>query len=103
MPRRATKKVAASHAMETFGKALLTPRGASATVIRVGRLALLACAAALLVGGAAAAALLAPGSDAAPTSGSTTTAPAAPPPASAVSTAPSVDGVAGHGWGHVLP
>ena len=88
--------------METFGKALLRPRGASATVIRVGRLALLACAAALLAGSGAAAALLAPGSDAAATTGSTTTAPAVPPPASAVSTAPSVAAFTGHGWGHGL-
>jgi len=88
--------------METFGKALPRPRGASATVIRVGRLALLACAAALLAGSGAAAALLAPGSDAAATTGSTTTAPAVPPPASAVSTAPSVAAFTGHGWGHGL-
>ena len=68
MPRRATKMgVAAARPMETFGKAFQRLRGASATVIRVGRLALLACAAALLLGGGAAAALLAPGSDAAAT------------------------------------
>ncbi|HST14176.1 MAG TPA: SpoIID/LytB domain-containing protein, partial [Gaiellaceae bacterium] len=76
---------------------------ASATVIRVGRLALLACAAALLLGGAAAAALLAPGSDAAATSSSTTattTTASAPPPASATSTAPLVVAFTGHGWGH---
>jgi stage II sporulation protein D len=72
-------------------------------VIRVGRLALLACAAALLLGGAAAAALLAPGSDAAATTSSTTgttTTASAPPPASATSTASSVVAFAGHGWGH---
>jgi stage II sporulation protein D len=72
-------------------------------VIRVGRLALLACAAALLLGGAAAAALLAPGSDAAATTSSTTattTASSAPPPASATSTASSVVAFTGHGWGH---
>jgi hypothetical protein len=87
--------------METFGKAFPRPGDASATVIRVGRLALLACAAALLFGGAATAALLAPGSDAAATTTSaTTTTPSAPPPASAVSTAPSVLAFTGHGWGH---
>jgi SpoIID/LytB domain protein len=87
--------------METFGKAFPRPGDASATVIRVGRLALLACAAALLFGGAATAALLAPGSDAAATtSNATTTTPSAPPPASAVSTAPSVLAFTGHGWGH---
>jgi SpoIID/LytB domain protein len=72
-------------------------------VIRVGRLALLACAAALLLGGAAAAALLAPGSDAAATTSSTTlttTTASAPPPASATSTASSVVAFTGHGWGH---
>jgi len=89
--------------METFSKPLPRLGGTSATVIRVGRLALLAGAAALLAGGAAAAALLAPGSDAAATTGSTTTAPAAPPPAgSQVSTASSVIAFTGHGWGHGL-
>ena len=87
--------------METFGKALSRLGGASATVIRVGRLALLACTAALLLGGAAAAALLAPGSNAAATtSGTTSTTPSAPPPASATSTASSVVAFTGHGWGH---
>jgi len=87
--------------METFGKALSRLGGASATVTRVGRLALLACSAALLLGGAAAAALLAPGSDAAATtSGTTSTTPSAPPPASATSTASSVVAFTGHGWGH---
>jgi stage II sporulation protein D len=87
--------------METFGKALSRLGGASATVTRVGRLALLACTAALLLGGAAAAALLAPGSNAAATtSGTTSTTPSAPPPASATSTASSVVAFTGHGWGH---
>jgi stage II sporulation protein D len=87
--------------METFGKACLRPREASATVIRVGRLALLACAAALLLGGAAAAALLAPGSDAAATTSSTITpTTSTPPPSSATSTASSVVAFTGRGWGH---
>jgi stage II sporulation protein D len=87
--------------METFGKALQRREAASATVIRVGRLALLACAAALLAGGGAAAALLAPGSDAAVTT--TTTTPLAPPPvATNASTASSVVAFTGHGWGHGL-
>jgi len=87
--------------METFGKACPRPGDASATVIRVGRLALLACSAALLLGGAASAALLAQGSDAAATtSGATTTTPSAPPPASATSTASSVVAFTGHGFGH---
>jgi stage II sporulation protein D len=95
--------------METFGKAFQRLGGSSATVIRVGRLALLACAAALLMGGGAAAALFAPGSDAAATASTTTTSTttatttsAAPPPASTVSTAPSVVAFTGHGWGHGL-
>jgi stage II sporulation protein D len=89
--------------METFGKALQRRAGASATVVRVGRLALLACAAALLAGGGATAALLAPGSDAAATTGSTAAAPVVPPPvATDVSTAPSVVAFTGHGWGHGL-
>jgi stage II sporulation protein D len=91
--------------METFGKALQRRAGASATVVRVGRLALLACAAALLAGGGAAAALLAPGSDAAATTttGPATIASATPPPAATnVSTAPSVVAFTGHGWGHGL-
>ena len=87
--------------METFGKACPRPGSASATVTRVGRLALLAGAATLLLGSGAAAALLAPGSDAAATTSSTTvTTPSAPPPASATSTAPSVVAFTGHGWGH---
>jgi stage II sporulation protein D len=88
--------------METFGKALPKLEGASATVTRVGRLALLACAAALLLGSGAAAALLAPGSDAAATTSSTTTTtPVAPPPAaSSTSTAPTVVAFSGHGFGH---
>jgi stage II sporulation protein D len=88
--------------METFGKALPRAKEASATVTRVGRLALLACVAALLLGGGAAAALLAPGSDAAATTSSTTTTtPVAPPqPASGVSTAPAVVAFSGHGFGH---
>ena len=88
--------------METFGKAFPRLGDASATVSRVGRLALLACAAALFLGGGAAAALLAPGSDAAVTTSSTTTTTpvAPPPPASATSTAPSVLAFTGHGWGH---
>ena len=87
--------------METFGKACPRPGSASATVTRVGRLALLACAAALLLGSGAAAALLAPGSDAAATtSSSTVTTSSAPPSASATSTAPSVVAFTGHGWGH---
>jgi len=91
--------------METFGKACARPGDASATVIRVGRLALLACAAVLVLGGGATAALLAPGSDAAAgtsssTTTSTTTTPSAPPPASGVSTAPTVVAFSGHGWGH---
>lgn len=88
--------------METFGKAFPRLEDASATVSRVGRLALLACAAALFLGGGAAAALLAPGSDAAVTTSSTTTTTpvAPPPPASATSTAPSVLAFTGHGWGH---
>ena len=92
--------------METFGKACPRPGDASATVTRVGRLALLAGALALLLGSGAAAAMLAPGSDAAATTSSTTTTattPAAPPPpASSVSTAPSVVAFTGHGWGHGL-
>jgi stage II sporulation protein D len=90
--------------METFGKAFQRLGGSSATVTRVGRLALLACAAALLAGGGAAAAMLAPGSDAAVTTTATTatTTSAAQPPASAVSTAPSVVAFTGHGWGHGL-
>jgi stage II sporulation protein D len=90
--------------METFGKACARLGDASATVTRVGRLALVACAAALLLGSGAAAALLAPGSDAAATTSSTTaTTPAPPPPPSAaVSTAPSVVAFTGHGWGHGL-
>jgi len=90
--------------METFGKAFPRVGGASATVSRVGRLALLACGAALFLGGGAAAALLAPGSDAAVTTSSTTTTTttpvAPPPPAAATSTAPSVLAFTGHGWGH---
>ena len=90
--------------METFGKAFPRLGDASATVSRVGRLALLACAAALLLGSGAAAALLAPGSDAAATTSSTTTTTPVtpPPPASGVSTAPSVVAFTGHGWGHGL-
>jgi stage II sporulation protein D len=90
--------------METFGKALQRRAGASATVVRVGRLALLACAAALLAGGGATAALFAPGSDAAATTTeATTTAPLAPPPVETdVSTATSVVAFTGHGWGHGL-
>jgi SpoIID/LytB domain protein len=90
--------------METFGKALQRPGYHSATVSRVGRLALLACTVALLAGGGAAAALLAPGSDAAATTGSTatTTTAAAPPAASSVSTAPAVVAFTGRGWGHGL-
>jgi SpoIID/LytB domain protein len=88
--------------METFGKAFPRVGDASATVARVGRLALLACAAALLLGGGAAAALRAPGSDAAATTSSTTTTAPVPPPsaAAAASTAPSVIAFTGHGWGH---
>ena len=92
--------------METFGKACPRFGSASATVNRVGRLALLACSAALLLAGGAAAALLAPGSDAAATTSTstatTTTTSSAPPPAADVSTAPAVVAFTGHGWGHGL-
>ena len=91
--------------METFRKASPRPGDASATVSRVGRLALLACAAVLILSSGAAAALLAPGSDAAATTTgttvTTTTTPVVPPPpAAATSTAPSVVAFTGHGWGH---
>src|SRR6185437_1320347 len=98
--------VAAAQPMETFGKACPRFGSTSATVNRVGRLALLACSAALLLAGGAAAALLAPGSDAAATTSTstatTTTTSSAPPPAADVSTAPAVVAFTGHGWGHGL-
>jgi len=91
--------------METFGKGSRAPRGCSATVTRVSRLAVLLAAALLLAGGGAAAALLAPGSEAAggtttttaTTSAATTTAGPAD-----VSTASRVVAFTGHGWGHGL-
>lgn len=81
--------------METFGKARPGARTTSATVTRVGRLALLLGAFSLLVLGAAASSLLA----AAPAPGVTTTAPTA---SITTVTAPSVVAVSGHGWGHGL-
>lgn len=81
--------------METFGKARPGTQGTSATVTRVGRLALLLGAFSLLLLGAAASSLLA----AAPASGVTTTASTS---AITTVTAPSVVAVSGHGWGHGL-
>jgi stage II sporulation protein D len=90
--------------METFGKGSRGPRGGSATVIRVSRLAVLLAAAALLAGGAAAAALLSPGSGAA--AGTTTTAATttvtSTSDAAGVSTAFRVVAFSGHGFGHGL-
>jgi stage II sporulation protein D len=91
--------------MEARGNGPRTPLGRSATVTRVGRVAVLVGVVALFAGGGAAAALLAVGSDAAgaataTTTAATTTAPA--PTATNVSTAPSVVAFTGHGWGHGL-
>ena len=90
--------------METFGKASPGPGDASATVTRVGRLAVLLAAAALLAGGGAAAALLAPGSGAAEaaTTATTTTTTATTTTPAAVSTASRVVAFTGHGFGHGL-
>ena len=81
--------------METFGKARPEARRTSATVTRVGRLALLLGAFSLLLLGAAASTLLA----GAPAPGSTTTAPTS---SITTVTSPSVVAVSGHGWGHGL-
>src|SRR3954452_24328244 len=97
MPGRTTKRVAARDAMETFGKASTKPGEQSATVTRVGRLALVPAALGLLVCGGLASAVLAAGR--APSA--TTTAPALTT-ITAVSTAPSVLAFTGHGWGHGL-
>jgi stage II sporulation protein D len=83
--------------METFGKASTKPGEQSATVTRVGRLALVPAALGLLVCGGLASAVLAAGR--APSA--TTTAPALTT-ITAVSTAPSVLAFTGHGWGHGL-
>src|SRR5437868_4041995 len=93
MPERATKRVAARIAMETFGKASPRPRRSSATVIRVGRAAALCL---VLLGGLAAATH---GARTAP-QGTTTTAVTT----SAATTLPasSVVVFSGHGWGHGL-
>jgi stage II sporulation protein D len=91
--------------METFGKGSREPRSGSATVTRVGRLAVLLAAAALLAAGAAAAALLAPGPGAAAgttTAGTTTAATTTTTDGTAVSTASLVVAFTGHGWGHGL-
>jgi stage II sporulation protein D len=81
--------------METFGKARPGARETSATVTRVGRLALLLGAFSLLLLGAAASSLLA----AAPAPGVTT---AASTSSITTVTSPSVVAVSGHGWGHGL-
>ncbi len=81
--------------METFRKALLEALETSATVTRVGRLALLLGAFSLLLLGAAASSLLA----AAPAPGVTTTAPTS---SITTVTSPSAVAVSGHGWGHGL-
>jgi SpoIID/LytB domain protein len=81
--------------METFGKAGPGARETSATVTRVGRLALLLGAFSLLVLGSAASSLLA----GAPAPGGATTASTA---SITTVTAPSVVAVSGHGWGHGL-
>jgi stage II sporulation protein D len=89
--------------METFGKAWRGRRGGSATVTRVGRLALLLGAGALLAGGGAGAALLAAGPGSAVASpGTSTTATTTTPAVTNVSTSPSVVAFTGHGWGHGL-
>jgi stage II sporulation protein D len=82
--------------METFGKARPGAHESSATVTRVGRLALLLGAFSLLLLGAAASTLLA----GAPAPGITTTT-ATTSPITTV-TSPSVVAVSGHGWGHGL-
>jgi stage II sporulation protein D len=90
--------------METFRKAAREDGRRSATVLPVGRLALVLAAAFLLAGGGAGAALLAPGSEAAPgttTSATTTTTKTAPADTN-VSTASRVVAFTGHGWGHGL-
>jgi stage II sporulation protein D len=91
--------------METFGKGSREPRSGSATVIRVGRLAVLLAAALPLAAGGAAAALLAPGSGVAAgttTAATTTAATATTTDGTAVSTASRVVAFTGHGWGHGL-
>jgi stage II sporulation protein D len=97
--------------METFGKGSREPRGGSATVTRVGRLAVLLAAVVLLAAGGAAAALLAPGPGAA--AGTTTGGTSTAAPTTTGSTTTTGDGTAtsaaarvvaftGHGWGHGL-
>src|SRR3954463_731317 len=103
MPERTTKRVAARAAMETFGKAWRAGRETSATVTRVGRLAVVLGALALLVCGGLASAILAAApvssGTATSTAATTTTTVAAP---TLTSTAPSVLAFTGHGWGHGL-
>src|SRR4051812_13975998 len=81
--------------METFGKARPRARQTSATVTRVGRLALLLGAFSLLLLGAAPSTLLA----GAPAPGVSTTASTS---SITTVTSPSVVAVSGHGWGHGL-
>jgi stage II sporulation protein D len=81
--------------METFGKARPGAPETSATVTRVGRLALLLGAFSLLLLGSAASTLLA----GAPAPGVTTTASTS---SITTVTSPSVVAVSGHGWGHGL-
>ena len=97
-------KVAASGPMETFGKALARMRGGWATVLLVGRLALVVGAAALLAAGGAAAALLAGTGSAALASSTTVTTGTTPAGATTtvVQTTPTVLAFTGHGWGHGL-
>src|SRR6476659_3980438 len=97
MPGWTTKRVAALAAMETFGKASKERRETSATVTRVGRLAVVFAAFGLLSCGVAASAILAagPGPSAATTTVATATT-AAPP--GLTSTSPSVVAFTGHGW-----
>src|SRR4051812_41231740 len=104
MPAREAKRLIAASGMETFGKAWLGRRGGSATVTRVGRLALLLGAGALLAGGGAGAALLATGPDSAVAAAgtSTTTTTTTTTAVTNVSTSPSVVAFTGHGWGHGL-
>ena len=95
MPGWATKEVAAGGAMETFGKARPEARETSATVTRVGRLALLFGTFSLLLLGAAASTLLAG------TPAPTVTTTASTSSITTV-TSSSVVAVSGHGWGHGL-
>jgi stage II sporulation protein D len=89
--------------METFGKAPAGLRGAWATVLPVGRLALVVGAAALLAAGGATAALLVPGPGAAAVTTSTTVTTATTiGTTTVVQTSPTVLAFTGHGWGHGL-